>query len=94
MFRELLTLRDEIAREFQEKVVDVSIGNGDRMTVKFVNSPLRSRSRDEKQQRADAVAAFVAEHYKKPVSAVAIQFVSEVGVASVGETYVGRAAPK
>lgn len=38
VFRELLTLRDEIATEFKEKVVDVNIANGDRLTVKFVNS--------------------------------------------------------
>ena len=94
MFRELLALRDQIAKEFQEKVVDVSISNGDRMTVKFINSPMRTRSRDEKQQRADAVANFVAEHYKRPVSAVSIQFVSEGGVAKVSETYAGRLAPK
>ena len=94
MFRELLALRDQIAKEFQEKVVDVSISNGDRMTVKFINSPLRTRSRDEKQQRADAVANFVAREYKRPVSAVSIQFVTKGGAAEVSETYVGRPTPK
>jgi hypothetical protein len=98
MFRQLLTLRDQIAKEFHEKVVDVSIADGNRMTVKLINSPFRSRSYDEKQQRADAVATFVAEHYKEPLSSVSIQFVSQTGGdgASVGiaETYVGRPARK
>jgi hypothetical protein len=94
MFRELLALRDQIAAEFHEKVVDVSIANGNRMRVKFVNSPLSSRSHEEKQQRADAVAAFVAKHYTQPLSSVSIQFVSQTGgggvSVSVGESYVGR----
>ena len=94
MFRELLALRDQIAKEFHEKVVDVSIRNSDRMTVKFINSPLSTRSREEKQQRADAVADFVARHYKRPVSSVSIQFVSEGGAAAVAETYAGRLSPK
>jgi hypothetical protein len=90
MFRELLTLRDQIAAEFHEKVVDVSIVNGDRMVVKLINSPLNDRSAEEKQQRADAVAAFVAVHYKKPLSRVSTQFVSQ----DKADTYVGRATPK
>lgn len=98
MFRELLALRDQITTEFHEKVVDVNIGNGNRMTVKFINSPFSSRSHEEKQQRADAVAAFVAEHYKQPVSSVSIQFVSQASGAGVsvgvGETYIGQPAPK
>ena len=95
MFRDLLALRDQIATEFHEQVVDVDIANGNRMTVKFLNSPISSRSRQEKQQRADAVAAFVATHYKQPLSSVSIQFVSQpTGAAGDGETYVGRSAPK
>jgi len=95
MFRDLLALRDQIMTEFHEKVVDVNISNGNRMTVKFMNSPFSARSREEKQQRADAVAAFVATHYKQPLSSVSIQFVSQPGgAAGDGETYVGRVAPK
>jgi len=97
MFRELLTLRDEVAKEFHEKVVDVNVTNRDRMTIKFVDSPLRSATRDEKQQRADAVAAFVATHYKHPLSSVSVQFVSKSGGLGVSvarsETFVGRLAP-
>lgn len=90
MFRELLTLRDQIGKEFHEQVVDVSVGKDGRMTVKFINSPLSSRSSEEKQQRANAVAGFVASHYKQPVSSVSIQFVSEDGNADGGGTYIGR----
>ena len=90
MFRELLTLRDQIAKEFHEQVVDVSVGKEGRMTVKFVDSPLSARSGEEKQQRADAVAAFVASRYRQPVSSVSIQFVSGDGRTNVGGTYIGR----
>lgn len=93
-FRELLTLRDQIAKEFQDKVSDVSITGDGRMTVKFIGSPLSSRSREEKQQRADAVAAFVTKHYKQSVSSVSVQFVSESGGTDAGETYRGRPAPE
>jgi len=90
VFRELLTLRDEIAAEFKEKVVDVNIANGDRLTVKFVNSPVASRTAGEKQQRADEVAAFVVKHYKHPLASVTTMFVSRGGNLSTGESYVGR----
>ncbi len=97
MFRELLALRDQIAKEFDEKVVDLNITNGNRMTVKFTNSPLNSRSREEKQQRADAVAAFVAKHYSKPLSSVATQFVSKKGggglSVNTSETFIGQTPP-
>lgn len=96
MFRELLALRDQIATEFHETVSDVNVTNGNRMTVKFIDSPFNSRSREEKQRRADAVAAFVARHYKQPLASVSVQFVSQTSGAGlpavVGETYVGRPA--
>src|SRR6185295_7007305 len=91
IFRDLLALRDQITAEFHEKVVDVNITGGNRMTVKFINSPLRSRSRAEKQQRADAVAAFVASHCRQPVKSVSIQFATPAGVE---ETYTGQLPPK
>lgn len=85
-FRELLALRDLISKEFHEPVGDVSVADK-RLTVKFVDSPLSSRPAAEKQQRADAVAAFVLKHYNQPVSSVAIQF------ADPKEIYVGRVNP-
>lgn len=98
MFRELLALRDQIATEFHERVVDVNIARGDRMTVKFINSPFSARSHEEKQLRADVVAAFVARHYKQPLASVSVQFVSQTSgagpSAGIGETYVGRPAPE
>jgi len=91
MFRDLLALRDQIMTEFHEKVVDVNIANGNRMTVKFINSPFASHTREEKQERADAVATFVARHYKQPLSSISIQFVSQTGgTVAVEETYVGK----
>ena len=80
-FRDLLALRDQIATEFHEKVVDVKVVNGDRMSVKFIDSPLNARSREEKQQRANAVAAFVAAHSKEPLESVSVQFASRTGAA-------------
>jgi len=88
-FRELLTLRDQIAKEFGDTMGDVSV-SGDRMIMKFVNSPLSSRGREEKQQRADAVAAFVAAHYAHPVSSVSIHFITAGSAIETGGIYIGR----
>lgn len=82
-FREVLALRDQITAEFHDPVADVSMDIvNDKMTVKFASSQLRTR--EERQQRADAVAAFVTSHYKHPLKSVAVQF----GAAS--ETFVGQ----
>src|SRR5256885_14840460 len=88
MFRELLTLRDQIAAQFHEKVVDVNVSSGGGITVKFIQSPLASATRDVKQKRADEVAAFVIDHYKHTVSSVSTQFVSRGGPVRVRETVV------
>ena len=96
MFRELLTLRDEVAKEFHEKVVDVNLINGSRMKIKFINSPLNAGTRDEKQRRADEVAAFVTAHYKRPLTSVSVTFVKKTGIGvyvANSETFVGRVAP-
>ena len=98
MFRELLSLRDAITKEFHESDVDINIANGDRMTVRFINSPFGAQSRDEKQKRADAVAAFVAIHYKHPLSTVMTVFVQRAGgvgmSVSSSEGFVGRSSTK
>jgi hypothetical protein len=93
MFRDLLTLRDQLAAQFHEKVVDVSVSTGGRVTVKFIHSPLNSATRDMKQKRADEVAAFVVSHYRHPVTSVSTHFVSGAGPARLEETYVGQSAP-
>ena len=98
MFRELLVLRDQLIKEFHEKDVDVNITNGKHMTVKFINSPLKTRSQDEKQRRADAVAAFVVKNYPRPLSSVTTQFLSQTGAVgvsvAVSESYTGRMPPQ
>src|SRR5205085_7655363 len=94
MFHDLLALRDQIATEFHEEVGNVTINNGNRISVIFINSPLNAAGDDAKQKRADAVAAFVISHYKHPVSSVVTHFSSKSGPVSVGESYVGRPAPK
>ncbi|HEY6842553.1 MAG TPA: hypothetical protein VI391_00160 [Thermoanaerobaculia bacterium] len=82
-------MRENLAKEFHEQNIDISIA-GDRLTVKFVNSPLNSASREAKQQRADAVAAFVKTHYGRPLSSVSTEFVSKRGPVSSGETFEGK----
>jgi hypothetical protein len=94
MFHDILALRDQIATEFHEEVGNVTINNGNRLSVTFINSPLNSAGDDAKQKRADAVAAFVMSHYKHPVSSVVTHFASKSGPVSVSESYVGRPAPK
>jgi hypothetical protein len=94
MFRELLALRDQITAQFHETNADVVLINGNRMSVRFINSPLAARGRDEKQKRADDVAAFVTAHYKHPLAGVTSVFVQQAGGAGVSvsssEAFVGR----
>lgn len=90
LFRELLTLRDEITKEFHEQQVDVNVMDGDRLTVKFINSPLAAQTSDVKQKRADDVAAFVTAHYKHPLAKINTIFVHE----GLSEGFVGRVTPK
>ena len=86
-------LRDQLVNQFHERDVDVDLDvSKNKMTVKFMNSPLYSATREAKQQRADEVAAFVMSHYKRPLSSVATQFVSKRGGLSLGETFEGRPA--
>lgn len=92
MFHDLLALRDQIAREFHERVVDVNVSRDNAVTVKFINSPLNSAPRDAKQKRADEVASFVASHYTHPVASVSTQFATSSGPATIEETFVGRPA--
>ena len=95
MFHDLLALRDQLGKQFSEKVVDVNISGGNRIMVKFINSPLQSASREEKQKRADDVSAFVKSHYQHHVSIVSTQFVAKEGAVSVSvnETFVGQPQP-
>jgi hypothetical protein len=97
MFRELLGLREQIMKEFHEQAVDIVVAN-DQMTVKFINSPFKERTNEEKQQRADAVAAFVTTHYKHPLSSVITQFVTQRGgfgaSVTLADGYVGHVPPK
>jgi hypothetical protein len=93
MFHDILKLRDGLTKEFHEQAVDVAIGGGDTLTVKFINSPLDSARREEKQKRADAVAAFVMKNYPHHLSSVSTQFVAKRGPVGVGETFVGHPMP-
>src|SRR5882672_11177038 len=79
MFRELLTLRDQLATEFHEQVGNVNLSTNGRITISFINSPLNSRIVEEKQKRADEVAAFVAKHYNHPLTSVTTTFASQKG---------------
>jgi hypothetical protein len=94
MFHDLLALRDQLATQFHEKVVDVNISGGGKLMVKFINSPLETASHEVKQKRADEVAAFVMSHYNHPLSSVTTQFVAKGGVLSAGESFVGQPGPK
>jgi hypothetical protein len=98
LFRDLLTLRDQVTAEYHEKGVDVTISNGDRVSIKFVNSPLGTGSKEEKQKRADDVATFVTAHYKHPLSSVTTTFVARAGGVGVSvsssESFVGHPSQK
>jgi len=94
IFHDLLALRDQVATQFHEKVVDVNVSTNGRVTIKFINSPLNSAPHDVKQKRADEVAAFVISHYQHPVSTVSTVFASESGSVHFYETFIGATAAK
>jgi hypothetical protein len=86
-------LRDQLVNQFHERDVDVVLDvSKTKLTVRFMNSPLYSATRETKQHRADEVAAFVMSHYQHPLSSVSTQFVSKRGGLSLAETFEGRAA--
>ena len=93
IFHDILVLRDQLGKEFHEKVVDVNLSGDKGIVVKFKNSPLQSAPRDVKQRRADMVAAFVMSHYEHPVSSVTTQFTVNSGPVSASETFVGHPQP-
>jgi len=79
LFRDMMTLRTQIASQFHEARVQVNvIGNGT-VVVTFINSPLNAASAEEKQKRADEVAAFVMKNCQHPVPQVRTFFVSQSG---------------
>ena len=94
LFRDLLTLRDQLSTHFQEKDVDLNISTGGRVTVKFKNSPLNSATHEAKQKRADEVAAFVIANSKHPVTTVSTEFATQRGPAEFKETFVGQMPAK
>jgi hypothetical protein len=76
LFRDMMVLRGQIASQFHEARVQVNvIGNGT-VVVTFINSPLNSASPEEKQKRADDVAAFVMANCKQQVPEVRTFFVT------------------
>ena len=95
MFHDMLVLRDELATQFHEKDISISIDTTkSALTVEFVNSPLYSASPEAKPQRADAVASFVVSRYKHLPSTVFTKFVSKRGSLSVSQTLEGHPATR
>ena len=77
LFRDMMSLRGQIATQFHEARVQVNvIGNGT-VVVTFINSPLHAASAEEKQKRADEVAAFVMKKHQVPE--VRTFFISQPG---------------
>src|SRR4051794_5631272 len=87
LFRDMMVLRDQIATQFHEARVQVNvIGNGT-VVVTLINSPLNDASSEEKQKRADEVAAFVMKNCNRQVPEVRTFFVSQSG--GVGGSVTG-----
>ena len=79
LFRDMMVLRNQIAAQFHEARVQVNvIGNGT-VVVTFINSPLHRASAEEKQKRADEVAAFVMKNCNHQVPEVRTFFVAQSG---------------
>ena len=83
LLRDMMALRGQIATQFHEPRVQVNVIDGGTVVVSFINSPLSGVSPEEKQKRADEVAAFVMKNRKHPVREVRTFFVSQSGGGSV-----------
>jgi len=66
LFRDMMALRAEIATEFHEAKVQVNVIRKGTVVVTFINSALNAATSEEKQKRADAVAAFVRKRHPAP----------------------------
>jgi hypothetical protein len=93
-FHDFMALQDQIAAQFHEKNAYVNYSRGAVVSVQLINSPLLSASPEEKQKRADDVAAFVASHCKYPVNKVTTFFIARsagTGVSvKMSNVYVGH----
>lgn len=87
LFRDMMVLRGQIAAQFHEDRVQVNVIKQGTVVVTFINSPLRTASVNEKQKRADDVAAFVMKNVKQPVPEVRTFFVTQAG--GVGGSVTG-----
>jgi|GEM_PF-963672 len=79
LFRDMMVLRRQIATRFHEARVQVNVIDGGTVVVTFINSPLNSASPEEKQKRADEVAAFVMKNCRQQVREVRTFFVAKSG---------------
>lgn len=79
LFRAMMVLRGQIATQFHEARVQVNVIDNGTVVVTFINSPLNGASSEEKQKRADEVAAFVMKNSKYQVPEVRTFFVSQSG---------------
>lgn len=92
LFRDMMVLRGQIAAQFHEDRVQVNDIKRGTVVVTFINSPLRSATADEKQKRADDVAAFVMANCKQPIPEVRVFFVSQPGGVTSLDRYTGHSA--
>ena len=70
LFRDMMVLRDQLAAQVHESHVNVNVIKHTTVVVTFVDSPIGGLSSEEKQKRADEVAAFVLKNCKHQVSEV------------------------
>lgn len=79
LFRDMMALRGQIGTQFHEERVQVNVIHGDTVVVTFINSPLIGASSEDKQKRADEVAAFVMKHSRHQMREVRTFFVAKSG---------------
>jgi hypothetical protein len=60
---EVVKLQRQITSKYREDGVHVNLNNDRYLTVTFINSPLNSKSSEERGTRAQETAAFVVQHY-------------------------------
>jgi hypothetical protein len=77
---ELATLQRDLMKQYREDGIQVNLTDGVALTVTFINSPLNSKTDEDRLTRAGGTALFVKHHYPS------IQQVEEIWVAFVQQS--------
>lgn len=90
--KEILSLQQGLAREFQTSAVNINLNNSAYLTVTFSNAPIADQPEAEQAAFARRVAEYVRDHYARYDQLQGIQ-VGFASVKGVGITFTRTRVP-